>query len=118
MRTGFNVSSTTLRDPVAVGWIIDRIAGGEHKVIVEVDETALLHSSAIVVKHLLALRDAGASIVLDDFGVGTSSLRALHAVAFDGVKLHGSLLEGGSNARSASIIKGCLLYTSPSPRDS
>ena len=106
VRTGFNVSSTTLRDPVAVGWIIERIAGGEHKVIVEVDETALLHSSAIVVKHLLALRDAGASIVLDDFGVGTSSLRALHAVAFDGVKLHGSLLDGGSNARSASIIKG------------
>ena len=106
VRTGFNVSASTLRDPVAVSWISQRLAGGEHKVIIEVDESALLHSSSVVVKHLEVLRDAGASIVLDDFGVGASSLRALHAVAFDGVKLHGSLLNGGTNARAASIIKG------------
>ena len=106
VRTGFNVSASTLRDPVAVGWIVERLSGDDHKIIVEVAERAFEHSMSVVCGHLVLLRDAGASIVLDDFGLGTASLRALHAFQFDGVKMHGSLISNGSNSRARAILDG------------
>jgi len=107
VRTGFNLSASTLRDPKAVGWIVERLSSVEdHKIIVEVGEDALTSGTRSVVRHIQALRDAGASIVLDDFGAGPASMRALHAVTFDGVKLHGSLLAGGSDSRARAIIQG------------
>ena len=118
---------------------------GLAELIGRVDEGTVLESSRQIAKHLAALRDVGASIVLDGFGLRDASLRALHAHSFDGVKLHQALLDAGSNARALSIVKGmyasaaaagfdiihtgvdsdddlrrlvaCLLYTSPSPRD-
>lgn len=103
VRTGVNISSSTLHDTAAVAWIAERLQSGDHKVIIEVDESSI--SSQHAVRHLTALRDAGASIVLDDFGLGNASLRALHSFAFDGVKLHSSLLREGSNSRASAIIK-------------
>ena len=111
VRTGFNLSASTLRDAVAVGWIAERLSQEEdHKIIVEIDEEVLLASSKTAVTHLQLLREAGAAVVLDNFGTGVASLRALHATAFDGVKAHSSLLLAGNNNRAASIIKG--LYAS------
>ena len=44
--------------------------------------------------------------MLDNFGIGPASLRALHALPFDGVKLHSSLLYSGTNSRARSIVSG------------
>ena len=106
VRTGFNISSSTLADPASIEWIVARLSGENHHLILEVDEETILGSSAIVGRHLAALSDVGASIVLDNFGVGPASLRALHALAFDGVKLHSSLLYSGTNSRALSIVNG------------
>ena len=106
VRTGFNISASTLSDPASVRWIVDRLTAEDHHLILEVDEETILRSSAIVGRHLAALRDVGASIVLDNFGVGPASLRALHALPFDGVKLHSSLLYSGSDNRALSIVSG------------
>lgn len=106
VRTGFNLSASTLADPTTMGWIVDRLSGEEHHIIIEVDEGTVLESSRQIAKHLAALRDVGASIVLDGFGLRDASLRALHAHSFDGVKLHQALLDAGSNARALSIVKG------------
>ena len=106
VRTGFNISSSTLADPASIEWIVARLSGENHHLILEVDEETILGSSAIVGRHLAALSDVGASIVLDNFGVGPASLRALHALAFDGVKLHSSLLYSGTNSRARSIVNG------------
>lgn len=106
VRTGFNLSASTLGDPEMIAWIVGRLSGEDHHIIVEVDEETLLNGSALVGKHLGALREVGASIVLDGFGLHSASLRALHAHSFDGVKLHQALLDAGSNARALSIING------------
>jgi len=106
VRTGFNVSASTLTDPTSIQWIIDRLSGEDHHLILEVDEEAILASPTTVGRHLAALRDVGASIVLDNFGVGPASLRALHSLPFDGVKLHSSLLYSGTNKRARSIVTG------------
>jgi|GEM_PF-2004686 len=106
IRTGMNLSGSTLRDPVAIDWIADRLMSSPNKMIMEVTETAVSTGGSIVVRHLQKLRDAGASIVLDDFGLSFASIRTLHAFAFDGVKLHNDLLTDGDNARAVAIIKG------------
>ena len=106
MRTGMNLSSSTLRDPKAVGWIVERLKSAPNKMIMEVSETAVSTGDATVVRHLEQLQAAGASIVLDDFGLSFASMRTLHAFAFDGVKLHNSILIEGSAARSSAIARG------------
>ena len=106
MRTGVNLSGSTLRDPVAIDWIVDRLKSSPNKMIMEVTETAVSTGGSIVVRHLQKLRDAGASIVLDDFGLSFASIRTLHAFAFDGVKLHNDLLTDGDDARACAVIKG------------
>lgn len=106
MRTGINISGSTLRDSAAIGWMAERIRGAKAKLIVEVSETSVSTGGAAVVRHLGVLRDAGASVVLDDFGLSFASLRTLHAFAFDGVKLHTSLLSEGDSRRMAAIANG------------
>ena len=106
MRTGINISSSTLRDPAAIDWVAERLTTAPSKVIVEVSESTVSTGGEIVVRHLKKLREAGASIVLDDFGLSFASLRTLHAFQFDGVKLHTSLLNEGDSSRMAAIAKG------------
>lgn len=101
MRTGINVSASTLNDPVAIDWIAERLSSAsDSKIIVEVTESAV-SANSLAVRHLQRLRDAGASIVLDDFGLSFASLRTLHAFRFDGVKLHTSLLNDNEGSRVA-----------------
>jgi len=106
MRTGVNVSASTLRDPLAVDWMCERLKTSGSQIIVEVGEASISTGGQVVMRHLAALRTAGASIVLDDFGLSFASLRTLHAFDFDGVKLHTSLLSEGNSTRMTAIIKG------------
>lgn len=106
VRTGINISGSTLRDPIAIGWMAERLRESQAKMIIEVSETSISTGGDVVVRHLEILRDAGASVVLDDFGLSFASLRTLHAFAFDGVKLHTSLLSEGDRHRMTAIAKG------------
>lgn len=112
VRTGINISGSTMRDAVAIGWMAERLRSAEGKMIIEVSESAISTGGATVVRHLQLLRDAGASVVLDDFGLSFASMRTLHAFAFDGVKLHTSLLSEGDPPRMIAIAKG--IYASSS----
>lgn len=105
VRTGVTLSGSTLRDKLAIGWVIERLESAADQVIIEVSETALHNGGSLVTEHLSQLRAAGASVVLDDFGVSLASMRTLHAFAFDGVKLHNSLVAEGDTRRGAAIVK-------------
>jgi len=106
MRTGINLSGSTLRDPLAIDWIAERLQASPNKLIIEVSESSVSTGDHLVVRHLETLRSAGASIVLDDFGMSFASLRTLYAFEFDGVKLHTSLLSEGDARRMTAIMKG------------
>ena len=103
VRTGVNLSGSTLRDRLAVDWLVERLGASDHQVIIEIGESAMTDGGSTVARHLADLRDAGASIVLDDFGLSHASMRTLHAFAFDGVKLHNSLLTEGDSRRGSAI---------------
>ena len=105
VRTGMKLSSSTLLDAKAIGWIVERLSSGTNKVMFEVCEEAIAAGGRTIQHHLEMLRRAGASLVLADFGKSYGSLRTLHTIPFDGVKLHSSILDPQDPTRSASVAK-------------
>lgn len=76
---------------------------------VEVTETALLADFETARFNLQALRKAGTKIVLDDFGAGFASISYLRELAFDAIKLDGSLVTAAArNAPGMRLLKGVL----------
>ncbi|MEO0971602.1 MAG: diguanylate cyclase, partial [Pseudomonadota bacterium] len=59
----------------------------------EVTESAEIANVETAIEILKALRDAGSSVALDDFGSGWSSFRYLRALPADIVKIDGSLVK-------------------------
>ncbi len=105
VRTGLNLSASTIRDSRAIGWIVDRLAQADSTVLFEIAEDAARAAGRGAAHNLQRLRDAGASIVLDDFGKTEGSLRTLHSLPLDGIKLHSSILDPSDPAKCESISK-------------
>lgn len=61
--------------------------------VIEVTETALIVDLARAAIRMLELKEVGVGLALDDFGVGQSSLAALHQYPIDVVKLDRWFLE-------------------------
>lgn len=60
----------------------------------EVTEGVLMECSTRVLDQICRLQEAGATIAIDDFGSGSSSLARLRSLPFDAVKLDASLIAG------------------------
>ncbi len=60
----------------------------------EVTETAALSEGALIREQLRRLKNAGASIAIDDFGVGYSSLSRLRQMPVDTLKIDSSFIQG------------------------
>ena len=105
------------------------------KLQLEITETVLLQNTFTTLATLHELRKMGVQIALDDFGTGYSSLSYLRSFPFDKIKIDRSFIQDLSNGAEplaivnavaglakclnmTSTAEGCLLYTSPSPRDS
>ena len=66
---------------------IDRFGLPASSVCLEVSETALLADTPGVIEQLHQLRNVGFRLVLDDFGIGMSSLNGLLDLPIDGIKI-------------------------------
>ena len=74
------------------------------QVCFEITESAAVDNQALVKQFMMEMKRLGVKFALDDFGTGLSSLTYLKQFPVDYLKIDGSFI--------------CLLYTSPSPRDS
>ena len=95
VRLSFNLSAIQLCSPGSAQTVLDALksAGlGADRLQVEVTETALLADFERARENLAALRKAGATIVLDDFGAGYASIGYLRELSFDQIKLDGGLV--------------------------
>jgi EAL domain-containing protein (putative c-di-GMP-specific phosphodiesterase class I) len=73
----------------------------------EVTETSLLQSGVKGLGQLLALREAGVGVAIDDYGTGHSSLAYLHDLPATTVKVDRSFVAGlPRDRRSAAIVRG------------
>lgn len=108
----FNLSAVQICSPnsaLRILSVLRRAGLDPARVWFEVTETALLADFVTARVNLNALREAGARIALDDFGAGYASISYLREIAFDAVKLDGSLVTGAVNsARAAQLLQGVL----------
>lgn len=62
-------------------------------IVLEITETAVLHTDTAIVEILHTLRDVGVKIAIDDFGTGQSSLAVLHDLPVDILKIDKSFTD-------------------------
>ena len=96
IRLGLNISGLTAADRP---WLRALVSQVRHRpdiasrLIVEITETAALYDIEESARFVSALRHAGCSVALDDFGAGHTSLRHLQSLAVDTVKIDGSFIK-------------------------
>lgn len=94
--------------------IMKRYHTGNLRLGVEITEQAALSLSGMVTAQLAALRQSGISVIMDDFGMGHSSMVHLQNNQFDEIKLDGSMVRQLlDNPRSSDIISS-IVYLSQS----
>lgn len=103
-----NVSPLQLRNGLLADVLLHAL--DEHRVEpglleVEVTESAVVDRSLTVVQQLDALRDGGIRLMIDDFGVGHSSLAQLHRLDVDVLKV-----DRGFTTALSEGSEGELLY--------
>jgi diguanylate cyclase (GGDEF)-like protein len=104
-RLSINISATTVTDPRWNQQLLDIIAGTPgpaKRLVVEITETAALGNLLTSHDFVVALRNLGCDVALDDFGAGYTSYRNLKELPISLIKLDGSfchqLADGSENA--------------------
>jgi diguanylate cyclase (GGDEF)-like protein len=95
VRLSFNLSAVQLCAADSALLILQALKRAQlstDRLQVEVTETALLRDLGRANDNLSKLRDAGVTIVLDDFGAGYASISYLKELRFDQIKIDGGLL--------------------------
>ena len=63
---------------------------------------------AQLIQNIVAVRNMGAKVMLDDFGMGFSSFRDLQEYPMDGLKLDKSLVDNMDTERGRIILEGLI----------
>jgi diguanylate cyclase len=79
-----------LADQVRV--LLDEVGMAPERVVIEVTETALISDLKRAAARMAELKTVGVRLALDDFGVGQSTLAALHHYPIDVIKLDRTFL--------------------------
>jgi len=91
-----NLSADELNDRDTFEWLAawEPPAGGYPRMTIEITETSLFRQGSRAVETISLLRRLGASLSIDDFGVGYSNLALLGELKPDVIKIDRSLLLG------------------------
>jgi diguanylate cyclase (GGDEF)-like protein len=112
VRLSFNLSAVQLCSASSAARILEAVADSgldPTRLQLEVTETALLVDFDSARGNLRLLREAGARIVLDDFGAGFASVSYLREIDFDAIKLDGSLVVSAATSQPAMrLLRGVV----------
>ena len=107
-----NVSPRQLDDPDLPGHVAEAVHDSgiaEGSLALELTETALLDEGPAGLAALTRLRQAGANLVLDDFGTGFSSLTHLTRLPISALKIDRSFVAGlGRSRRDAAVVSAVV----------
>ncbi len=94
LRLGFNIAAQQAGDAGFMRAFADRLAasGHAHRFMIELTEEAFLLASQFQLQVAPMLREVGAKISIDDFGVGYSSLSTLAEITADEIKVDRSFI--------------------------
>ncbi len=108
-----NMSAHQLRDAAFVDQVQRAVRGlGENHLVLEMTETVVVADDAETDLALRALRGAGASLAIDDFGVGFSSIGYLQHLPVDTVKIDRSFTRDiDVSPRAAALVEAILVMS-------
>lgn len=106
-----NISAESLVDSDTVDRMQALIGDAGNAIHIEVTERTLATDSRHMAMALERLRDAGARVLIDDFGTEYSSLSYLHRYAIDGVKIDRSFVIALSQPRGQQVFGAILSLT-------
>ncbi|MFN7914538.1 MAG: EAL domain-containing protein [Vicinamibacterales bacterium] len=113
IRMNVNVSRKELVDPRFFGRVcevVSHMSVAPHRLRLEITETAVSgNATAPVSELLLALKELGVEILLDDFGAGLSSLSLLRSLPLDGIKIDRSFLDRSTGDVQAITILNAII---------
>lgn len=103
-----NVTAPDLAEESLVALVADLIAGHDFspgQLRIELTEQAALRDPERALQTVEALKEAGAGVVLDDFGTGHSSFEWLESLPADGLKVDADLIRKLDRPRMQTILK-------------
>lgn len=107
LRLAVNLSLAQLGDPALVDWLeacLRKHAIAPHRLELELTETALLHDLEHGIEVMRRLKDLGVGLVIDDFGIGQSSLAYLKRFPVEKLKIDRSFVIGVAKDRDSAAI--------------
>ncbi len=106
---GVNVSAAQVTQPGLQDQLSRLTASApDIHIVLELTEGTLLADDNQTSGALLALRAAGASLAVDDFGVGYSSVGYLHRLPVKIVKIDKSFIHGLWDERARALVQGVI----------
>ncbi|MFC3686965.1 putative bifunctional diguanylate cyclase/phosphodiesterase [Aquipuribacter hungaricus] len=112
VQVSVNLSTRQLTDPslpADVGTALRRHGVDPGQLVLEVTETALMVDPDAARTTLLALRELGVGIAVDDFGTGYASLTYLQQFPVDELKIDRSFVAGlGRSDADDAIVASCV----------
>jgi len=106
-RISINVSTVQLRERSFVAGLVRTLQEscvGVGEIELEVSEGSTIANDEFTHQTLMALRDMGASLSLDDFGTGSSSIRNLRSFEFARIKIGPSFVAALPHSRDDTTL--------------
>ncbi len=88
--------------------------GGAGSIVLELTETALVHSPSGAADALAHARKLGFQIAVDDFGTGYSSLNYIRTLPLDELKIDKTFVQGASDCATTRSIVASMLQLAES----
>jgi diguanylate cyclase (GGDEF)-like protein len=112
MRLSVNTSAIEIRSPDFVDQLLATAAEVGlplERLQLEITERLFLEPRQEILDRLQGLRDRGIRIAIDDFGIGSTSLRLLHRLPIDVLKIDRSFISGFcEDARVDALVRAII----------
>jgi diguanylate cyclase (GGDEF)-like protein len=107
LRVAVNLSPVQFKHGDLLGVLkstLDATGLPPQRLVLEITETVLLENNAANIALLHDIKKLGVSVVLDDFGIGYSSMTYLQTFPFDGIKIDQSFIQTMTDHAGAAIV--------------
>jgi len=104
-----NLSASQVTDPELLG-LLRRLRAEfpDVQIVLELTEGTLIADDGATIDSLQQLKDAGAQLAVDDFGVGYSSVGYLHRLPVDILKIDKSFVHQLDDPRAYALVQGVV----------